>query len=146
MSDISLLSSRYQRLSELTQQINRSILTLKKQRALAMNAMNITAQLYPAVVVTLEEVTEAKALLSRFLEGVEQLLRSSETASLLEQDYSHRLKERVVTDDQVLEVRQSLMSASPLNERQLNLLDLLLYLLDDERTNLFHQLRTSRRG
>lgn len=143
MSDISLLSSRYQRLSELTQQINRSILTLKKQRALALPA---AAQLYPNIAITGEEVTEAKALLSRFLEGVEQLLRSSETASLLEQDYSHRLKERVITDDQVLEVRQSLVSASALNERQLNLLDLLLYLLDDERTNLFHQLRTSRRG
>lgn len=142
MSDTSLHSSRYQKLADLSEQLNQAILTLKVQKAVAAPD---AAMKYPGLAVTQEGATRSRSLLLRFIEELIGLIQQPNTASAVDREYISRLQEKVITQEELSAINTSLRSESTLADWQLSMLDLLLYLLDDERTTLFRKLRTGRR-
>jgi hypothetical protein len=146
MSEISVLSNQYEKLVSTSDKVNNSVITLKKRGILARK----DSKLYPKLKVDPSEIDSASGLLVSFLNNVAQLLKnhsqdSQYIPSLIVDDYLSRLllKNQFISED-IEDLLKKLKAKQELEEKNIQVLDGLLAVLDIERSNLFRKLRTAR--
>lgn len=146
MSDISVLSNQYEKLVLTSDKINNSVIALKKDFLLQDSE---GAKKYPRLSLTREEVAEAKQVILSFLDNVmkvsdEGSSSSDYVPSIIFEDYKQRLQAFPYLEEDVSELIQILGKENQVNDKNLNVLDELLAILDFERSTLFRRLRTAR--
>jgi hypothetical protein len=146
MSEISVLSNQYEKLVSTSDKVNNSVITLKKRGILSRKEN----KLYPKLKVDPSEIDSASALLVSFLQNVVELLKnhsqdSQYIPSMIVNDYVSRLstQNQFISED-IEELLKKLNKNDELEEKNIQVLDALLAVLDIERSNLFRKLRTAR--
>jgi hypothetical protein len=146
MSDISLLSNHYERIVELSNRINDAAIVLKKE-ALGKYKRKPSADEN----VHQKSVKEAQEDILTFLKEVKGILEnnyeeSTEIPHFLVNSFNQLAKKDRYFQKQLEELIQKLKTGqNKLSERDFNLLDQLLSIIDDDRTNVFRKLR-NRKG
>lgn len=146
MSDISFISNQYSSLFKTTENLNRSVITLKK-----WNIINSErAKEFRKPVVTVEELKDSRDYIAAFLEF---LLTGMETHEQnLEILPKNALKDFQKTINLIFpsfievirNINQLLLEEKDLDAKQLSVLDEIVSTLNNERAALFSQLRTAR--
>jgi len=147
MSDFSLLYKKYNSVSNLTNNLNNSIITLKRRKLIAKPEIK---QNYPELQVSDDEVVEAQSSIEEILSGLEDFYRNQDTKSEL-----YELMDNSLFKNQILhnaEFKNEIIAAlgkikmkSDLSTKDLSNIDKFISILDNEAAVLFRKLRTSRR-
>ncbi len=146
MSEISVLSNRYTQLVKTTDQVNNSIIALKKRLIIndKRNKQSITLKLSEA------ELKLAQDYLIDFLKylltiSVTDLKESEYLPNLVLNEFQCRIENSYpYIKNEINEIIQLISSGKNLDEEQFSILDKMVSLLDNERTVLFKKLRTAR--
>jgi len=146
MSDFSLLYKKYNSVSNLTNDLNNSVITLKR-RALSFKP-EIKLQT-PNLKVSDEEVAKAKAGIGLILSVLEDFYNNQNTNSDLYELMDNQLfKSQVLNNvefkNQILEALNKVKNDKELSKSDLLNIDKFISILDNEAAVLFRKLRTSR--
>lgn len=146
MSDISVLSDQYEQLVETSDKVNNSVITLKKKSILTEDPDSVRK--YPKLKVTSEELDAAKNILLAFLQNVLQLMqkeysKSEFIPSIILEDYKERLTNQYLRED-VVKLIDDLKQKGMVSGDDMQTLDIILFILDTERSTLFRKLRKAR--
>jgi hypothetical protein len=146
MSEISVLSSQYDKLVATSDKVNNSVVAFKK-RSLLSDARNRTK--YPKLTVSDEELRNASVILDLFLTNVQRLLVEDLTESdfipaIVLDDYKKRISEDPYIKEELNKLLTLLKKGQPFTESELTVMDSILSILDSERNMLFRKLRTAR--
>lgn len=146
MSEISVLSNQYEKLVTTSDQINNSVITLKKRCILADQQLS---RQHPNIKVSGEEINMAFSRLVPFLKNVQKILKgevqeSDYLPSLILEDYKRRLSTNQYIGEDITEIVERIDQGQSLEERHINVLDEILSIIDIERNALFRKLRTAR--
>jgi hypothetical protein len=145
MSDISILSSQYEKLVSTSDQVNNSVIILKKHNLL----QNQDAKRYPRLQVGTSDVSTASELLIPFLQNIIKLLEDHSQESdfipfLIVENYVRKLSSNQFMREDLEDLVNKLKSKLNLDEKNIAILDGILAVLDTERSELFRKLRTAR--
>lgn len=146
MSEISVLSNQYEKLVTTSDQINNSVITLKKRSI--MNDQQLKRQ-HPNIKVTGEQVSAAFSQLLPFLKNVQKILKgevqdSDYIPSIIIDDYKKRLSINPYIIEDIDEIIKKIENGEPVEQRYITVLDEILSVIDSERNALFRKLRTAR--
>lgn len=146
MSEMTLITKRYDDIVGFTSKVNKSVIVFKKNSLLA-DAINKTK--YPNLEISEEELKCAKEDLLQSLFDLETLASDTEYNSklsgLAESSALQKLVLRSDTDRKEIEqIVHSLKENIPLSKTQFIMLDKIIAILDSERNLLFRKLRTAR--
>lgn len=145
MSQMSILLDQYKRLVTTSDNVNNSIIALKKRSLLKGRGKSK----YPNLRITQQEVEVASELLTNFLENVSKLIQadaqeSEFLPSLVFEDYKKRISTNQFLDEDLKELISKLKRGEDVGSNGISVLDELLSVLDIERRALFRKLRTAR--
>lgn len=146
MSDFSLLYKKYNSVSNLTNDLNNSVITLKRRD---VSAIKENREKHPELSVTPDEVTKANHLLIEILSVLEMFYNNQDTKSELYELMDNSLFQKqilknVVFKDEIIKVLQKLKAEKELSPKDLSNIDKFISILDNEAAVLFRKLRTSR--
>ena len=146
MSDFSLLYKKYNSVSNLTNDLNNSVITLKRRE---ISAIKEYKDKHPKLAVTNDEVVKANHLLTEILSVLEMFYRNQDTKSelyeLMDNSLFHnQILKNVVFKDEIIKVLQKLRSERGLTTKDLSIIDKFISILDNEAAVLFRKLRTNR--
>ncbi|MBN8876767.1 MAG: hypothetical protein J0I32_04420 [Sphingobacteriales bacterium] len=146
MSEMTLITKRYDDIVGFTSKVNKSVIVFKK-KALLADATNKTK--YPNLEISEDELKCAKEDLLQSLSDLEALASNTEYNSklsgLAESSALQKLILRSDTDRKEIEqIVHSLKENTPLSKAQFIMLDKIIAILDSERNLLFRKLRTAR--
>jgi len=146
MSEMTLITKRYDDIVDFTSKVNKSVIVFKKNSLLA-DAMNKTK--YPDLEISEAELKWAKDDLLQSLFDLETLASNTEynrkLSGLAESSALQKLVLRSDTDRKEIEqIVHSLKENIPLSKTQFIMLDKIIAILDSERNLLFRKLRTAR--
>ena len=146
MSEISVLSNQYEKLVTTSDQINNSVITLKKRCILDDQQLR---RRHPNIKVSGEEVSAAFDRLVPFLKNVQKILKgevqeSEYIPSLILEDYKKRLFTNQYIVEDIDEIIKRIEQGQLLEQRHIKVLDEILSIIDIERNALFRKLRTAR--
>lgn len=146
MSDFSLLYKKYSSVSNLTNDLNNSVITLKR-RVLSFKP-GIKEQT-PNLKVSDEDVAKAKADIALILSVLEDFYNNQNTNSDLYELMDNQLfKSQVLNNvefkNQILEALNKIKNDKELSKGDLLNIDKFISILDNEAAVLFRKLRTSR--
>ena len=146
MSELTLITKRYDNIAGFTSKVNKSVIVFKK-RSLLNDITN--KEKYPKLNVSEEEMISAKATLLQSLKDLEKLVSDTEYDNrLFGASESSALKNLVIrneTDRREIEIiLQSIRQDKPLTKSNFLTLDKIIAILDSERNLLFRKLRTAR--
>lgn len=146
MSEISVLSNQYKKLATTSDQINNSVITLKKRYMLKDQQLR---RQHPNMNVSGEEVKTALNQLVPFLENVQRILKgevqeSDYIPSIILDDYRKRLSANQFIVEDIEEIIERIRQGQSVEQRHLSVLDEILSIIDIERNTLFRKLRTAR--
>ena len=146
MSEISVLSNQYEKLVTTSDQINNSVITLKKRSIL--NDQQLKRQ-HPNIKVSVEQVSAAFRQLLPFLKNVQKILKgevqdSDYIPSLIIEDYKKRLSINPYIVEDIDEITERIEHGQPIEQQYIKVLDEILSVIDSERNALFRKLRTAR--
>ena len=141
MSDIGYISRRYNQISELTDEINEAAIIVKKR-----SLLNESGESYPKLSFSTESYDHSKELLISFFSGLIKFLSSQDDGELLEllvknKAFRQHLVENPEIRDELVSLVKSLQEDLYLNKRQFQLLDIVVGILDNERSFLFRKMR-----
>ncbi len=146
MSDLTLLYKKYNSVSNLTNELNGSVITLKR-RNLARNEK--VSEAHPKIQVPDEDVAKANHELLNVLLALESYIEKPDTSNYLYQLAENPLFKKYILDN--VEYREHIkQSVEKLkNNRKLSLNDLsdidrFISILDNEASVLYRKLRSSR--
>jgi len=146
MSDISVLSSQYDQLVKTSDSINSSAIAIKKQSLLKEAGIK---QRHPKLAVSETEISNARSVLVSFFENVYRLLEEEYKESdfipiTVLDDYKQRLAGDPYLKEDLGELVQHLRDNQPVSDNDVKVIDVILSILDSERSTLFRKLRTAR--
>jgi hypothetical protein len=146
MSDFSLLYKKYNSVSNLTNDLNNSVITLKR-RVLSLKPE--IKQHTPNLKVSDEEVAKAKAEITLILSVLKDFYNNQNTNSDLYELMDNQLfKSQVLNNvefkNQILEALNKIKNDKELSKGDLLNIDKFISILDNEAAVLFRKLRTSR--
>ena len=146
MSDFSLLYKKYSSVSNLTNDLNNSVITLKRR---ALSFKPEIKQQTPNLKVSDEEVAKAKADIALILSVLEDFYNNQNTNSDLYELMDNQLfKSQVLNNvefkNQILEALNKIKNDKELSKGDLLNIDKFISILDNEAAVLFRKLRTSR--
>lgn len=146
MSEMTLITKRYDDIVDFTSKVNKSVIVFKKA-SLLTDAMN--KEKYPNLEISEAELKYAKDDLLQSLFDLENLASDTEYNSklsgLAESSVLQKLVLRSDTDRKEIEqIVHSLKENIPLSKTQFIMLDKIIAILDSERNLLFRKLRTAR--
>lgn len=146
MSDFSLLYKKYNSVSNLTNDLNKSVITLKRRDKFNVREFRLK---YPDLLVTDDEVVRAKKLLIEILSLLEKFYNEQEINSKLYELmdnslFQSQILKNVVFKDNISRVLGKLRSDKNLSAKELTNIDKFISILDNEAAVLFRKLRTSR--
>lgn len=146
MSDFSLLYKKYNSVSNLTNDLNNSVITLKRRD---VSSIKEYKEKHPKLSVTGDEVTKANDLLVEILSVLEMFYNNQDTKSelyeLMDNSlFQNQILKNVVFKDEIIKVLQKLKAEKDLSSKDLSYIDKFISILDNEAAVLFRKLRTSR--
>lgn len=146
MSEMTLITKRYDDIVGFTSKVNKSVIVFKKN-SLLTDAMS--KKKYPNLEISEAELKCAKDDLLQSLSDLEALASDTEYNSklsgLAESSALQKLVLRSDTDRKEIEqIVHSLKENIPLSKAQFIMLDKIIAILDSERNLLFRKLRTAR--
>jgi uncharacterized protein YejL (UPF0352 family) len=146
MSDFSLLYKKYNSVSNLTNDLNNSVITLKRRD---ISANKEYREKHPKLPVTPDEVTKANHLLVEILSVLEMFYNNQDTKSelyeLMDNSlFQNQILKNIVFKDEIIKVLQKLKAQKDLSSKDLSNIDKFVSILDNEAAVLFRKLRTSR--
>ncbi|MBL7894839.1 MAG: hypothetical protein JNK50_06080 [Bacteroidia bacterium] len=146
MSEISLITKRYDDIVDFTSKVNKSVIVFKKKTLL--NERGISDK-YPKLKLKQEEVDKAEAELLDSLLQLEQLAKETEYSNKLtglsESSVLRQMVFNNETDRKEIEsIIQNLKEHKPFEKFHFVMLDKIISALDNERNLLFRKLRTAR--
>ena len=146
MSDFSLLYKKYHTVSELTEALNNSVITLKRKLiASRPGIVNRT----PDIGVTEKEVMEANQEITGILSALGDYYQKKDSKHNLNAIIDKKFLDNLVLNDvefrsQVLETLRKTKAQEELSEADLLGVDKFISILDSKAAVLFRKLRTSR--
>lgn len=146
MSDFSLLYKKYNSVSNLTNDLNNSVITLKRRD---ISSIKVFSEKHPKLSVTSDEITKANHLLVEILSVLEMFYNSQDTKSelyeLMDNSlFQNQILKNVVFKNEIINVLQKLKAEKNLSPKDLSNIDKFISILDNEAAVLFRKLRTSR--
>ncbi len=146
MSDFSLLYKKYNSVSNLTNDLNNSVITLKRKR---VSAIKEHTEKHPKLAVTEDEVAKANSLLLAILPLLENFYKDQDTKNELYElmdntMFQNQILKNVVFKADITNTLLKLKSNKDLTEKDLVNIDKFISILDNEAAVLFRKLRTSR--
>ena len=146
MSDFSLLYKRYNSVSNLTNDLNNSVITLKRRN---ISSIRGDKEKHPGMSVSQDEISKANHLIVEILSLLENFYNKQDTKSDL-----YELMDNSIFQNQILKnvefkyditrVLEKLKGKKDLNSKDLSNIDKFISILDNEAAVLFRKLRTSR--
>jgi hypothetical protein len=146
MSDFSLLYKKYNSVSNLTNDLNNSVITLKRRD---ISSIKEYRDKHPKLAVTKDEVIKANHLLVEILSLLEKFYNNQDTKSelyeLMDNSlFQNQILKNVVFKDEIINVLGKLKADKNLSTKDLSNIDKFISILDNEAAVLFRKLRTSR--
>lgn len=146
MSEFSLLYKKYNSVSNLTNDLNNSVITLKRR---ALSFKPEIKERTPNLKVSDEEVAKAKGDIALVLSALEDFYNNQNTNNDLYELMDNQLfKSQVLNNvefkNQILEALHKIESEKELSKGDLLNIDKFISILDNEAAVLFRKLRTSR--
>jgi hypothetical protein len=146
MSDFSLLYKKYKSVSNLTNDLNNSVITLKRRD---ISSIKEYRDKHPKLAVTKDEVIKANHLLVEILSLLEKFYNNQDTKSelyeLMDNSlFQNQILKNVVFKDEIINVLGKLKADKNLSTKDLSNIDKFISILDNEAAVLFRKLRTSR--
>lgn len=146
MSDFSLLYKKYSSVSNLTNDLNNSVITLKRKN---ISSVKEHIEKYPRLSVSRDEITKANHVLVEILSLLENFYNDRNTGSelyeLMDNSlFQNQILNNVVFKDEIIKVLSKLKTDKDLSQKDLSNIDKFISILDNEAAVLFRKLRTSR--
>lgn len=146
MSDFSLLYKKYASVSNLTNDLNNSVITLKRQ---AIAAKKEVIEQHPELKVSDDELLKAQNVIINILGALEHFYNNQDTNDELYELMDNSLfKNQILNNpefkEQIIEALKKLKSHADLNKKDLANIDKFISVLDNEAAFLFRKLRTNR--
>jgi hypothetical protein len=146
MSDFSLLYKKYHSVSNLTNDLNNSVITLKRRN---ISSVKEYMDKHPKLAVTEDEVIKANHLLVEILSILEKFYNDQDTKSelyeLMDNSlFQNQILNNIVFKDEIINALQKLKGQKALSPKDLSNIDKFISILDNEAAVLFRKLRTSR--
>lgn len=146
MSEISVLSNQYEKLVQTSDRINNSVIAVKKNDLLSRKAVK---QEFPKLILSEKDFKEAMGILLGFLQNLNSLLneesnKSEDLPLIILADYKAKLSESPYFKEDLAQLITDIQENKKLDEKDIQVLDRVLSVLDSERTLLFRKLRTAR--
>ncbi|MBL7840569.1 MAG: hypothetical protein JNJ75_10545 [Cyclobacteriaceae bacterium] len=146
MSDFSLLYKKYNSVSNLTSDLNNSVITLKRK---TISKNKEYTEKHPRIAVTDEQVAKANQLLVDILSLLEKFYSNQDTRNELYELmdntlFQNQILKSVVFKDHIIKVLEKLKEKEDLTAGDLSSVDKFISVLDNEASMLFRKLRTSR--
>ncbi len=146
MSDFSLLYKKYSSVSNLTNDLNNSVITLKRKGIFSIQEYK---EKHPKLAVTPDEVIKANQLLVEILSVLENFYNNQDTKSELYElmdnsMFQNQILKNIVFKDEIIKILEKLKEEKTLSPKDLSHIDKFISILDNEAAVLFRKLRTSR--
>jgi hypothetical protein len=146
MSDFSLLYKKYNSVSNLTNDLNNSVITLKRKHLTDIPA---TREKLPQLSVDEKEVTKANNQIKEILSLLEEFYNKQETSNELYELmdnalFQNQILNNAVFREDILKVLKKIKENKNLSPKDLTNIDKFISILDNEASVLFKKLRTSR--
>lgn len=146
MSDFSLLYKKYNSVANLTNDLNNSVITLKRKNLASILA---NREKLPKLSVNEKEVAEANNQIIEVLSLLEKFYNKQETSNELYElmdniFFENQILKNPVFREDILEVLKKARQNVNLSSRDLANIDKFTSILDNEASVLFKKLRTSR--
>ena len=146
MSDFSLLYKKYNSVSNLTNDLNNSVITLKRRVLFSRPGIKEET---PNLKVTDDEIIKAKKDITLILSALEDFYNSQNTNSELYELMDNQLFKSQVLNNvefktQILEALNKIKNDKELSKADLLNIDKFISILDNEAAVLFRKLRNSR--
>lgn len=146
MSDFSTLYKKYNSVSNLTNDLNNSVITLKR-RSLSSRQEILTQ--HPELKVSDEELMKAQNSIAEILAALETFYKDQNTNNQLYELmdnplFKHQILNNAEFKSQIIEALQKLRAKTELSRKDLSNIDKFISILDNEAAVLFRKLRTSR--
>ncbi len=147
MSEMSILSNQYERLVSTTNNVNDSVILLKKKRFFE-DSSHIKNRI-PKIDDKEKDLSNAKSSLINFLGSLLELLKDGTNTSeyvpnLVIEDYKNRIRQIPYIENDIERTVNLIKNNERLPNESFELLDNISSVLDSERTTLFRKLRTAR--
>lgn len=147
MSDFSLLYKKYNSVSGLTNELNNSVITLKRRNLFAKPDVQ---QQHPKMQVSDSEVAKAQHDIVQILSDLEQFYQSQTMQNNFYELKDNPLFKNQILDDsefrnQILQALDKVKANKNLNNKELSYIDKFISVLDNEASVLYRKLRTNRR-
>lgn len=146
MSDFSLLYKKYNSVSNMTNDLNDSVITLKR-RSLFSNREQLNKN--TKLEVSTDDLAKAKSSIELILSALEEFYKNQDTKNQLYELMDNQFfKNQVLNDIEfktaILEALQKVKSDKDLSSEDLLAIDKFISILDNESAVLFRKLRTRR--
>jgi hypothetical protein len=146
MSDFSLLYKKYNSVSNLTNDLNNSVITLKRKNLASIPA---NREKLPNLSVDEKEVIKANNQIVEVLSLLEEFYNKQETSNELYElmdnsFFQNQILRNVVFREDILRVLKKAKENTNLSAKDLATIDKFISILDNEASVLFKKLRTSR--
>ncbi len=146
MSDFSLLYKKYNSVSNLTNDLNNSIITLKRR---SISSNKELREKHPKLAVTADEVKEATTILVEILSILEQFYEHQDTKNelyeLMDNSlFQNQILKNVEFKSEIKNVLEKLRTNKNLVHKDLANIDKFISILDNEAAVLFRKLRINR--
>jgi hypothetical protein len=146
MSDFSTLYKKYKSVSNLTDDLNKSVITLKRRR---LSSLKENEEQQSRLQVSEEEVKKANELIKSILTLLENFYNQQETSNELYElmdnsFFQNQILKNVVFKEEIIRVLNKVRENQNLTQKDLANIDKFISILDNEASILFKKLRTSR--
>lgn len=145
MSELSVLSMQYDKLAAFSNDINNSVIAVKRKRLLSEKNKEI---MYSTLSLSEEEWIIYQNILIKFIKSIIEMIElDSSKADFLPSVISEEYKELIQKNMDLADIkrlRSNLEKDGTLDDEDISLLDKMLSILDNKRTVLFKKLRTAR--
>lgn len=146
MSDFSTLYKKYKSVSNLTDDLNKSVITLKRRR---LSSLKENEEQQSRLQVSEDEVKKANELIKSILTLLENFYSQQETSNELYElmdnsFFQNQILRNVVFKEEIIRVLNKVRENQNLTHKDLANIDKFVSILDNEASILFKKLRTSR--
>jgi hypothetical protein len=146
MSDFSLLYKKYASVSNLTNDLNNSVITLKRKN---LSSKKEVLEAHPEIKVSEDEITKAQGVIVTILSALEHFYNNLDTNDELYDLMDNSLFKNQIMNNaefkqEIIEALKKIKSNADLNKKDLANIDKFISVLDNEAAFLFRKLRTNR--
>jgi mevalonate kinase len=146
MSDFSLLYKKYNSVSNLTNDLNNSVIVLKRRK---MSADPKIAETHPRLHVQDEEVTKATQDITGILKELDAFYEKQDTSNFLYEMADNQLFQKHIMGnveyrERIREALVKLKASQELTVKELSGIDKFVSVLDNQASKLYRKLRSTR--